>query len=47
MSDMASCVGGQAHENRTGAPLDLLLQLLSLSAHHSTSPGSTRLQNHV
>ena len=38
---------GQAPENRCGSRWILLLQLLSLSAHHSTSPGSTRLQNHV
>ena len=39
---------GQAHENRTGSPRSLLLQLLpSVSSHYAMSPGSTRLQNHV
>jgi len=39
---------GQAHENRTGSPRSLLLQLLpSVSSHYAMSPGSTRLQNHA
>ena len=38
---------GQAHENRTGSPRNLLLQLLpSVSSHYAISLGSTLLQNH-
>ena len=38
---------GQAHENRTGSPRSLLLQLLpSVRSHYAISLSSTLLQNH-
>ena len=47
-SNLRTCARVQAFENRSRLPRSTLLLLLrSLSAHHSTSPGSMQLQNHV